>query len=316
MAKQLIRACLLLLVGALAIQAQGEIKDGSYQGEAAIDGDKYSVTLSVKTVSAGRKELKVFYGGSYNCGALLEMVSTNSTASLFRETALPAGTAGKTSCASDIQGFVRLQAKDGKLAFAWGGDRAEAEAGSAPTLLAKVDAAGQAAMPAVTANNKPAATPAAVSNCPGSGLTDAEVKEILRLHNKARAAVNVAPLTWNCTLADYAQKWADGGKLGHSKREQRANLIPNSFVGENITAQSNAGWSIFASGLDWETEKPDWNNATRMCKAGAVCGHYTQMVWRNTTEIGCGITRKAPGDFSLILVCNYNPAGNDGGPAY
>ena len=52
MAKQLIRACLLLLVGALAIQAQGEIKDGSYQGEAAIDGDKYSVTLSVKTVSA------------------------------------------------------------------------------------------------------------------------------------------------------------------------------------------------------------------------------------------------------------------------
>ena len=35
--------------------------------------------------------------------------------------------------------------------------------------------------------------------------------------------------------------------------------------------------------------------------------HYTQVVWRNTTEVGGGLAR---GGSNNILVCQYNPAGN------
>jgi hypothetical protein len=36
-------------------------------------------------------------------------------------------------------------------------------------------------------------------------------------------------------------------------------------------------------------------------------GHYTQVVWRDTREVGCAIARGAKDDF---LVCRYWPAGN------
>ncbi|MBO4329990.1 MAG: hypothetical protein J5820_05070, partial [Rhodocyclaceae bacterium] len=36
-------------------------------------------------------------------------------------------------------------------------------------------------------------------------------------------------------------------------------------------------------------------------------GHYTQMVWNTTTEIGCGY-KVCSG--AIQMVCNYNPPGN------
>ncbi|MDY7012856.1 MAG: CAP domain-containing protein [Cyanobacteriota bacterium] len=36
-------------------------------------------------------------------------------------------------------------------------------------------------------------------------------------------------------------------------------------------------------------------------------GHYTQIVWRKTTQVGCGISQAGGND---ILVCRYSPPGN------
>jgi len=38
-----------------------------------------------------------------------------------------------------------------------------------------------------------------------------------------------------------------------------------------------------------------------------VCGHYTQIVWRDTKQVGCGVARDNRRE---IWVCNYDPPGN------
>jgi uncharacterized protein YkwD len=146
------------------------------------------------------------------------------------------------------------------------------------------------------------------NQCPGTnGLKETEISAILEAHNKIRADVGLSKLKWNCRLADLAQEWATLGKFEH-----RANPV----YGENLFVSTET--DIFPAGgvQNWLTEKSFWNNSAGTCQTGKTCVHYTQMVWRKTTEIGCGINRKASGKWKLLLVCNYSPIGNYAGKAY
>ena len=60
----------------------------------------------------------------------------------------------------------------------------------------------------------------------------------------------------------------------------------------------------------WVAEKSNYNAQTNTCETGKVCGHYTQMIWRSTLELGCGTSSGAE---IVILVCRYNPPGNMAG---
>jgi pathogenesis-related protein 1 len=143
-------------------------------------------------------------------------------------------------------------------------------------------------------------------------LTKAEVDEILRIHNQARAQVGVSPLTWNCQLAKEAQTWVDKGVYKHS----------STSFGENLASSAPGNGAIATKGsMLWLNEKKYWNNKAATCQPGQQCGHYTQMVWKKTTQIGCGLNRKAsvfPGfeRNSAYLTCLYYPAGKYHGPAY
>ena len=55
----------------------------------------------------------------------------------------------------------------------------------------------------------------------------------------------------------------------------------------------------------WGSEIEFYNEANNTCDD--VCGHYTQIVWSNSTEVGCGMVTCDGFD---IWVCQYNPAGN------
>ncbi|MEP2023182.1 CAP domain-containing protein, partial [Reichenbachiella sp.] len=57
----------------------------------------------------------------------------------------------------------------------------------------------------------------------------------------------------------------------------------------------------------WGAEKQNYDYKKNKCETGKICGHYTQIVWKNTTEIGCA---KTLCDGSVIWICNYNPPGN------
>ncbi|MBK1987082.1 hypothetical protein A0J48_005945 [Sphaerospermopsis aphanizomenoides BCCUSP55] len=131
--------------------------------------------------------------------------------------------------------------------------------------------------------------------------------EILNAHNKYRQEVNVPPLKWSNTLASNAQKWANylasrGGALQHSQ---------NSGEGENLWA-GTAGYFSYTQMVDsWGKEKQYFVNGTfpNVSSTGNWydVGHYTQIIWRNTTAVGCGVARGGGKD---ILVCRYSPPGN------
>jgi uncharacterized protein YkwD len=122
---------------------------------------------------------------------------------------------------------------------------------------------------------------------------------MLAAHNSIRARLHIAPLTWSDKLAEHAQSWADAllarGLFVHSK----------SPFGENLFKISGAHASPGLVVDDWASEAQEYDYRTNHCRK--VCGHYTQIVWAATREVGCGVARDTRNE---IWVCNYDPPGN------
>ena len=155
---------------------------------------------------------------------------------------------------------------------------------------------------------KPKPTAPASNKCSiANGLTTDEKNEIIAIHTFDRAAYGVGPLKWDCGLAAYAQEWANRSVFGHRD---------DTPYGESIFVASNRDESIRSAMDRWLAEKVFWTNSTGTCAAGKTCTHFTQMVWRKSLKIGCGINRNSTGKWKMMLVCNYDPAGNLSGPAY
>jgi len=133
-----------------------------------------------------------------------------------------------------------------------------------------------------------------------SSLTE-EQQEILDTHNRLRAEVSVPPLAWSDELAAFAQEWANqlSGEDGIRHRGEGG-----SGTGENIAAGNSVSRMLSL----WADEKDDYNDSTGTCYSGRECRHYTQMVWRNTTQVGCGLAPHRR--YGGVLVCNYSPPGN------
>ena len=144
--------------------------------------------------------------------------------------------------------------------------------------------------------------------CSGAnGLTRGEIIEILNVHNLVRAGLKLSQLTWDCKLADYAQEWATRGVVEHRD---------DNIYGESIFVAGARDAAAVASVNKWMLEKPNWDNTKGKCIPGKTCTHYTQIVWKKTARIGCGINRNVSGKWKTMVVCNYDPEGNAPGPAY
>ena len=147
-----------------------------------------------------------------------------------------------------------------------------------------------------------------------SDTSSVTIQQILDAHNAYRSEAGVPALTWSEDLAQYAQAWANeladnrGCKMQH--RPYDANDPWKQEYGENIYWAGGSNWTptILDAIADWGTEKKHFNFKSKACRNGTTCGHYTQMIWKNTTMVGCGIATCADGN--VIVVCNYNPPGN------
>jgi hypothetical protein len=132
---------------------------------------------------------------------------------------------------------------------------------------------------------------------------------ILLTHNHARAEVGVPPLRWNPALAASARVWAD--HLAATGKFQHAPEDPEVPQGENLWAGARGRFAPEAMTAAWIAERRNFKPGLfpDNSKTGRVedVGHYTQLVWRDTREVGCAL---AVGQIGDILVCRYAEAGN------
>ncbi len=133
-------------------------------------------------------------------------------------------------------------------------------------------------------------------------------EEILAAHNAFRSEVGVDPLMYNTSLAASAQAWAEHdagiGSLDHSD--------PEGNYGENIARWQGASWTDIVD--LWGAEQSyflfgPFGDTSSTTGHWYDIGHYTQIIWNTTTQIGCGKAANITQD-AEYFVCRYYPPGN------
>ncbi len=129
------------------------------------------------------------------------------------------------------------------------------------------------------------------------------IQDWLTAHNEWRREVGAPPLQWNEELSQSSEKWAlrlskKYGHLEHSKGEYGENIYWNSTTVCPASEATNA----------WGSEKELYHDQKISGSNYQKFGHYTQMIWRTTAEVGCAVVSN--GDKGTYVVCQYLPAGN------
>ena len=146
--------------------------------------------------------------------------------------------------------------------------------------------------------------------------TETVAARLLAAHNAERVRRGVKPLVWSAKLADHARTWAQ--TLAVSDMFEHAPVGADGGEGENLwtgtkgdfTPEEMIGFFIDESKQFKSGAFPDVSTTGRW----EDVGHYTQLVWKDTREVGCAVVRNTQRDF---LVCRYWPAGNVvGQPGY
>ncbi|QUC23612.1 uncharacterized protein UV8b_07853 [Ustilaginoidea virens] len=139
------------------------------------------------------------------------------------------------------------------------------------------------------------AAPAVPSQEPQWNSAEVFTSAILNSTNFYRGQYNASRVGWNQTLAEFADDYLDKGgcKFEHSGGPYGENLAE----GYPSATASVEAWGNEAGGYDFA--EPGFSHDT---------GHFTQLVWKATTAVGCG--RRLCGQRGWYLVCEYWPRGN------
>ncbi|MFZ0557305.1 MAG: CAP domain-containing protein [Nitrososphaeraceae archaeon] len=142
---------------------------------------------------------------------------------------------------------------------------------------------------------------------------------VLAVQNRERAAVGVPPLVWSDKLAADAKPYAEHllttAELEHPSQEwvdTHPNSLPG-YEGENLAWRGNTTTVPMAQMQQgWISEKNDYHGqliSNDWSPGDPLIGHYTQMVWNTTTQVGCATSSGGPYGRD-VLDCRYSPVGN------
>lgn len=165
--------------------------------------------------------------------------------------------------------------------------------------------------------------------------TKADKEEIVNKHNQLRAkiangkeqkgvdgsqpkAANMRQMVWNDQLAEVAQRWADQCKPTPHDKNRRTDEF--SYVGQNYAWKSSSNpkrQKYLLKGMVkmWYNEVKDvfLEEVKHFVSTTPVTGHYTQVAWAKTYEVGCGFissVKRNGRNVESVLICNYGPGGN------
>jgi len=153
----------------------------------------------------------------------------------------------------------------------------------------------------------------------------ADQQTILNMHNNERKAVNNPDLVWSNSLAADAKTWLDtlitesGGSV--EARGIRHDPVNTGYSctrgaacqGENLARAASFSTPNPPAAPTVEQLVQGWINEP---KGPFASNHYTQMVWKDTKEVGCatatikGMTSNGWHGVNVYLNCRYHPAGN------
>lgn len=141
---------------------------------------------------------------------------------------------------------------------------------------------------------------------PAKAMSEKEFQEdSLKWHNHYRALHGVPSLKISAQMCKYAQEWAD-----YLVQTDRFEHRPEHKYGENIYMAWSSDSTKQVSGKEavdsWYSEIKDHRFGSEPRSLGT--GHFTQVVWKTSSELGIARARTATG--KNIVVANYNPAGN------
>ncbi|XP_043718122.1 pathogenesis-related protein 1A-like [Telopea speciosissima] len=109
-------------------------------------------------------------------------------------------------------------------------------------------------------------------------------------------------MKWDKSLARYARRFA-------AKRVADCQMIhSNGPYGENIFWGARNIFSPSQVVAEWVNEKHYYNRTDNICAANKICGHYKQVVWRDTVRVGCSMVQCLDG--GAYAICSYSPPGN------
>ncbi|VDL86982.1 unnamed protein product [Nippostrongylus brasiliensis] len=124
----------------------------------------------------------------------------------------------------------------------------------------------------------------------------------------APKASQMTKLWYDCELEESAKQVADKCENTHIKGNYGENLFAASFSGYDQDEVAKMAVDQWAG----ELKKFGVGNNLIYPTPG-LTGHYTQVVWQNTTRVGCYINDKcfpdSPG-WKTQVVCRYKPTGN------
>ena len=110
-------------------------------------------------------------------------------------------------------------------------------------------------------------------------------------------------MSWNASVATYAQNYAD-------QRIGDCSLIHSRGpYGENLAGQTGGVFTGTKAVNFWVAENVYYDYETNSCVGGNECRHYTQVVWRNSNQIGCARVH-CPNNDGWFIICSYYRRGN------
>jgi len=146
----------------------------------------------------------------------------------------------------------------------------------------------------------------------GSGSISGFAKRQLDKHNYYRSRHGASALKYSKSLENAAQRHANYlASLGE-------NITPDSHStgphGENIYQSSSTAPNPSAEGAtkSWYDEESDYDYQYGTSKNGKEIGHFTQIVWKGSTEFGIAKAKAKlnNGWYGVWVVAQYNPPGN------